>query len=65
MQLNAVPWADVTIDGTAVGETPLGNVPVSIGPHTLVFRHPQLGEQTRTVVVTTQSPPRISVDLRK
>jgi len=65
MQLNAVPWADVTIDGTAVGETPLGNVPVSIGPHTLVFRHPQLGEQTRSVVVTTQSPPRISVDLRK
>jgi hypothetical protein len=65
MQLNAVPWADVTIDGASVGETPLGNVPVSIGPHTIVFRHPQLGEQSRTVVVTAQTPARISVDLRK
>jgi len=64
LQLNAVPWAEVTIDGTSVGETPLGNVAVAIGPHTIVFRHPQFGEQTRSVVVTTQSPPRISVDLR-
>jgi hypothetical protein len=65
LQLNAVPWADVTIDGTSVGETPLGNVSTAIGPHTIVFRHPQLGEETRSVIVTTQSPMRISVDLRK
>jgi hypothetical protein len=64
VQLNAVPWAEVTVDGTSVGETPLGNVPMSIGAHTLVFRHPQLGEQTRNVVVTAQGATRISVDLR-
>jgi hypothetical protein len=65
VQLNAVPWAEVSVDGTSVGETPLGNVTMSIGPHTLDFRHPQLGEQTRNVVITTQPATRISVDLRK
>jgi hypothetical protein len=65
VQLNAVPWAEVTIDGTSVGETPLGNVSIPIGPHTIVFRHPQLGEETRTVVVNAQAATRISVDLRK
>jgi len=60
-----VPWAEVTIDGTSVGETPLGNVSIPIGPHTIVFRHPQLGEETRTVVVNAQAATRISVDLRK
>jgi hypothetical protein len=65
VQLNAIPWAEVLVDGTSVGETPLGNVSMSIGPHTLVFRHPQLGEQTRQVVVTAQGATRVSVDLRK
>jgi hypothetical protein len=64
VQLNAVPWAEVTIDGTSVGETPLGNVSVTIGPHMIVFRNPQFAEQTRSVVVTAQSPIRVSVDLR-
>ena len=65
VQLNALPWAEVTVDGTSLGETPLGNVSMSVGPHTLVFRHPQFGEQTRNIVITTQAETRISVDLRK
>jgi hypothetical protein len=64
LNLNAVPWADVAIDGKAAGQTPLGNVRVPIGPHRIVFRHPQLGEQTRAVVVTRDSKTRVAVDLR-
>jgi len=64
LNLNAVPWADVTIDGKEAGQTPLGNVRVPIGPHRVVFRHPQLGEQTRTVVITSDSKTRVAVDLR-
>ena len=45
IHVNAVPWAEVWIDGTLVGQTPLGNHPVAIGPHRIVFRHPVLGEK--------------------
>lgn len=64
LDINARPWADVSIDGVAVGETPLAHVPVTIGSHLVVFSHPQLGEQRRTITVKSQEPNRLSVDLR-
>jgi hypothetical protein len=63
--LNAVPWADVWIDGEKVGETPIGNLPLAIGTHEIIFRHPDLGEQRQLVTVTLTTPVRVSVDLRK
>lgn len=60
LSINAVPWADVTIDGKPIGTTPLANVPVTIGQHTIVFRHPTLGEQTQTVVVKADGMTRVS-----
>jgi hypothetical protein len=65
MSLNAVPWAEVWIDGEKVGETPIGNLSVTIGPHEVVFRHPQFGEQRHAATVTLAGPLRLSVDLRK
>jgi hypothetical protein len=65
LSLNALPWSDVQIDGQAVGTTPLGHVRLSIGPHRVVFRHPQLGEQTRTAVISVGNETRLVVDLRK
>jgi hypothetical protein len=63
--LNALPWAEVWIDGEKVGETPIGNLALTIGNHDIVFRHPELGEQRHTAVVTLASAARLSVDLRK
>lgn len=63
--LNAVPWAEVWIDGVKVGDTPIGNLSVAIGNHDVVFRHPELGEQRHTATVTLASAARLSVDLRK
>ena len=65
MHVNAVPWAEVWIDNQRVGETPIGNLQQTIGPHEIVFRHPELGERRMTVVVTLKEPARISMDLRK
>jgi hypothetical protein len=65
MSLNAVPWATVSVDGENVGDTPIGNLPITIGPHEVVFRNPQLGEQRRVITVTLQSPVRFSVDMAK
>jgi len=63
--LNAIPWAEVWIDGEKVGETPIGNLAVTIGPHEVVFRNPDLGEQKNAVTVTLNAPARLSVDMRK
>ena len=65
MALNAQPWADVFLDGERIGETPIGNMAVPIGPHEIVFRHPELGEQVVRTTVTLAAPARLSVDLRK
>ena len=63
--INALPWADVWIDGERVGETPIGNLSLPIGPHEILFRHPELGEQRFATTVSLKAPARVSVDLRK
>jgi hypothetical protein len=64
VSLNASPWAEVWIDGRRIGETPIGNVSVPIGPHEIVFRHPELGEKKQAVSVTTGAPVRVSVSMK-
>ena len=64
INLNAAPWAEVWIDGRRVGETPIGNLSVSIGPHEVVFKHPQLGEKRHAISVTLGAPVRLSVDMK-
>jgi hypothetical protein len=64
INLNAAPWAEVWIDGRRVGETPIGNLSVSIGPHEVVFKHPQLGEKRHAISVTLDAPVRLSVDMK-
>jgi serine/threonine protein kinase len=65
ISLNALPWAEVWIDGEKSGETPLGNLSLPIGPHEIIFRHPDFGELRQAVTVTLTAPARVSVDLRK
>jgi hypothetical protein len=64
ININAAPWADVFIDGRHVGETPIGNLPLAIGPHEVLFRHPQLGEKREAVSVTLNAPVRLSVSMK-
>ncbi len=65
VSLNAIPWASVSIDGESIGDTPIGNLPLTVGPHEVVFRNAELGEQRRVITVTMRSPVRLSVDLTK
>jgi hypothetical protein len=65
VSINALPWAEVWIDGQRVGETPLGNLQVPIGPHEVVFRHPEFGEQRHAISVRLSGTARLSVDLRQ
>ena len=65
VSLNAKPWANVFMDGQSLGETPIGNLSVPIGPHEFTFSNPQLGDQRRAIMVTLREPARVSVDLTK
>lgn len=65
LAVNAMPWAEVFVDGRSIGVTPLGSVDVPVGTHEVVWRHPQLGEKRRTVVVGAQRPARVSMDMSK
>jgi PEGA domain len=65
VSLNALPWAEVTVDGVSVGQTPIANTMVTIGRHTVVFRHPSFAERSQTITATRQGPNRFSVDLTK
>jgi serine/threonine-protein kinase len=65
LSANARPWADVTIDGSPVGQTPIANLSLSLGTHQVVFRHPDLGERRQSVVVTARGPNRVAVDMAR
>ena len=65
VNINAVPWAEVFVDGQRVGETPLANVQITLGPHEIVFRHPELGERRVQTVAKLGETGRVSVDMRK
>jgi hypothetical protein len=63
--INAQPWAEVWVDGTRVGDTPLANLSLSIGVRDIVFRNPQYGERKVTATITAGTPATISVDMTK
>ena len=63
VHINATPWADISIDGKSFGQTPIGNLKLTIGSHDVVFRHPDLGEKTVSALVKVGVPTRVSADL--
>ena len=63
--INALPWAEVWIDGQKVGETPIGSIDLAIGPHEILFKHPDFPEQRHAVSVKAGEPTRVSVEMKK
>jgi hypothetical protein len=65
LSINALPWAEVWLDGERIGETPIANLNVRLGQREVLFRHPQLGERRESVNVTLKAPARLGIDLRR
>jgi hypothetical protein len=65
ININAQPWASVWVDGVAIGDTPIGNYALPIGPHEVILRNPQFGEVRQTVTVGVGAPARLGVDLMR
>jgi hypothetical protein len=65
LSLNAIPWAEVWIDGFKKGETPLANLRVPLGTHEIVFKHPQFPDRRLTVTVNATSATAATMDFTK
>jgi hypothetical protein len=65
LSVQAAPWAEVWVDGEKLGDTPIANVPMTIGSHNVTFRHPEFGEQHQTVLVTMKGTARVTADMKK
>ena len=63
VSVNAIPWAQVFINGNLVGETPLANMPMPVGEHQVLFRHPQFGDRTERIIVRSGALTRVSATL--
>ena len=65
VNLNALPWAEVWLDGTKLGDTPLAGTPVPIGLHEFVFKNPQFGERKVSATIKSSGNPPVTVDFSK
>jgi len=64
VNFNAIPWAEVWVDGERAGETPIGNHMLPLGNHQVELRHPQLGTKRLTLSVSLNGPNRVAVNMR-
>jgi len=51
LHVNSLPPSLVFVEGRPLGRTPLSGLRIGAGRHTVVFKHPELGAQSRSVVV--------------
>lgn len=57
------PWADVFVDGRHIGQTPMGEMQLPPGRHTVLFRHPQLGEKTELIEIVVNKERLVEVEM--
>jgi hypothetical protein len=65
VNLNAVPWAEVWLDGQKLGDTPLANTQVPLGLREFIFKHPQHGERRVTATIRANAPAAVTVDFTR
>jgi hypothetical protein len=65
LQISATPWANVDVDGVAVGKTPLDKIELAPGRHDVLFTHPKYGQRRMSVTVKMGKPMRVSADMRR
>jgi hypothetical protein len=65
VNFNAIPWAEVWIDGKKAGDTPLANAQVPLGIREIVFKNPEFGERRMVTTVRGDSAAALSVDFTK
>ena len=64
LSFDSSPWCDVTVDGERVGQTPVVNLELEPGTHTLECRNPERGTTRLEVEVTPGRTARRRIVLR-
>lgn len=59
---DAVPWADVLVDGAPVDRTPFSKYPLSVGRHAITFRAPDGRTEVRTVAISEGATSSVRVE---
>jgi serine/threonine protein kinase len=63
LQMRVVPWADVSVDGNPVGQTPIKPLRLASGPHTIRLSHPEFKPLTKKVTLRPGETVKLEVDL--
>ena len=63
LSIDAEPWAYVSVQGRALGPTPLAHVRLPAGQHRVVLENPD-HKVTRTVAISIKNDQRTSVRVR-
>jgi len=63
LSVDTMPWSKVYLGGRLLGTTPLGNVRVPVGRHTLRLVNPERGERTIGVTIVADQTKRVSMSL--
>jgi eukaryotic-like serine/threonine-protein kinase len=61
---DAVPWADVLVDGAPVDRTPFSKYPLPVGKHAVTFRAPDGRTEVRTVAISEGATSSVRVEFR-
>jgi serine/threonine-protein kinase len=65
LRINVLPWANVTVNGRALGQTPIAPRQVFAGRYTVRIENPTLDKsETRTVTVPPGGAGTLAVDWR-
>lgn len=66
LQVLVQPWGDVSVDGKAVGTTPLSAIQLAPGPHSVVVKNAELGAtRSASVVIKPGQTSSVRFDLRR
>ena len=62
LRVDAPEGSEIFIDGTRVGEAPLGEQTVTLGIREVLVKHPQMGEKKVSATVTSAAPADVKVE---
>jgi len=65
LTVRTVPWSKVFEGSRLLGTTPMANVPLTEGTHTLTFVNPDLPPVKRAVTVRAGEEQRVAIELKK